>query len=112
MTEQNLWTIASNVGHKLLWQIYPFKAVLYLEENCLLSQAHKNKEQANKKNPMNQIPPFRMKLTEINLVIKTEIKLPSEKRKKCTMVNKSQAKDFQFTPATPLWTDCALLFSN
>lgn len=49
VTEQNLWTIASNVGHKLLWQIYPFKAVLYLEENCLLSQAHKNKEQANKK---------------------------------------------------------------
>lgn len=31
---------------------------------------------------MNQIPPFRMKLTEINLVIKTEIKLPSEKKKK------------------------------
>lgn len=52
-----------------------------------------------------------MKLTEINLVIKTEIKLPSEK-KKSTMANKSQAKDFQFTSATPLWTDCALLFSN
>lgn len=28
---QNLWLIASNAGHKLLCQIYPFKAVLYLE---------------------------------------------------------------------------------
>lgn len=67
---QNLWLIASNAGHKLLWQIYPVKAVLYLEENVSFPTPTKSKTE--------KIKTFQND-TEINLVTETEVNLPSAK---------------------------------
>lgn len=60
---QNWWLIASNAGHKLLWQIYPLKTVLYLQGK-LSPFPHTGKSKTKGKRTLqNKI--------EINLVLKS-----------------------------------------